>query len=65
LKELNIDVLPHSLWEAIKELKRDKLIQEALGQKIFERYVEAKTKEWDDFRINVTDWEIKRYLEII
>ncbi len=65
LEELKIDVLPHSLWEAIKELKRDKLVQEALGQNIFERYTEAKTKEWDDFRINVTEWEVKRYLEII
>lgn len=63
LEELKIDVLPHSLWEAIKELKGDRLVQEALGQKLFERYVEAKTEEWDDFRINVTDWEIKRYLE--
>ncbi len=63
LKELNIDVLPHSLWEATKELKGDKLVREALGKQMFERYVEAKTKEWDDFRINVTDWEIRRYLE--
>jgi glutamine synthetase len=65
LKELNIDVLPYSLWEALKELKKDKVVQEALGQKLFERYVEAKTEEWDNFRINVTDWEVKRYLEII
>ncbi len=63
LRRLNIDVLPHSLWEAIKELKKDKVIQEALGPKLFERYVEAKTKEWDDFRTHVTDWEIERYLE--
>ncbi len=63
LKELNIDVLPHSLWGAIKELKKDKVIQEALGKQTYESYVTAKTKEWDDFRIHVTDWEVKRYLE--
>lgn len=63
LEELNIDVLPHSLWEAIKQLKRNKVVQEALGQKLLERYVEAKTREWDEFRTNVTEWEVKRYLE--
>jgi glutamine synthetase len=63
LKELGIDVLPHSLWEALRELSKDKLMQEALGQKFFERYIEAKTKEWDEFRTHVTDWEVERYLE--
>lgn len=63
LKELNIDMLPHSLWEALKELKKNELVQQTLGKRVFETYVNAKTKEWDDFSIHVTDWEIKRYLE--
>jgi glutamine synthetase len=63
LEQMNISVLPHSLYEAIKELKRDRLVQEALGEKLFERYVEAKIKEWDEFRTTVTEWEVERYLE--
>lgn len=63
LSELGIDTLPYSLWEAIKYLKNDKVVQQALGQKIFERYVEAKTSEWDEFRTHVTEWEVNRYLE--
>jgi glutamine synthetase len=64
LESMNISVLPHSLYEAIKEMKKDKVIREALGEKLFERYVEAKMKEWDEFRTTVTEWEIERYLEI-
>jgi glutamine synthetase len=63
LEGMNINVLPHSLHEAIKELKKDRIIQEALGKKLFEQFVEAKIREWDDFRTTVTEWEVERYLE--
>ncbi|HEX9664205.1 MAG TPA: glutamine synthetase family protein [Patescibacteria group bacterium] len=64
LAEHNIKTLPHSLWQALKELKEDEVIQSALGPHLFERYIEAKTKEWDEFRLNVSQWELDRYLEI-
>ena len=64
LRELNIDVLPYSLWQALKELKEDEVIKKALGKHCYEKYIEAKTAEWDDYRIHVTDWEINRYLDI-
>ncbi|MFH1977992.1 MAG: glutamine synthetase family protein [Candidatus Aenigmatarchaeota archaeon] len=64
ISELKIDVLPHSLWQALKELKADTVIQEALGKHTYERYIEAKTQEWDEFRMQVTQWELKKYLEI-
>jgi glutamine synthetase len=59
----NIDTLPYSLWYAVKELRKDKLVQAALGEHTYERYIEAKTKEWDEFRIQVTKWELDKYLE--
>ncbi len=62
--EKKINTLPYSLWHAIKELKKDKVIQETLGNHTYERYLEAKTKEWDEFRLQVTPWEIEKYLEI-
>jgi len=40
------------------------VIQEALGQHVYERYVEAKRLEWNDYRIYVTQWELNRYLTI-
>ena len=64
LAELKIDKLPQSLWQALKEMKSSGLIKETLGQHTFERYLDAKTKEWDDFRMDVTKWELDRYLEI-
>lgn len=63
LKEKGIGNLPYSLMDAIKDLKSDEVIKEALGSHLFEKYVEAKTREWDEFRINVTEWERERYLE--
>lgn len=63
LAEFKIDQLPYSLWQALKELKKDKVIQEALGEHTYNKYIEAKTKEWDDYRIHVSQWELDKYLE--
>ncbi len=63
LEEKNIDVLPYSLWEAIKYLKKDDMLKSFLGEETWSKYIEAKTKEWDDYRISVSEWEINRYLE--
>ena len=63
LVQKNIDTLPTSLREALDELKKDKLLQEALGEHLFERYIDVKTKEWDEFKKQVTSWEIDTYLD--
>jgi glutamine synthetase len=63
LVEKNIGVLPTSLREALTELKKDKLIREVLGEHLFERYIDIKTKEWDEFKKQVTNWEIDMYLD--
>ncbi|HID64679.1 MAG TPA: hypothetical protein EYP49_18330 [Anaerolineae bacterium] len=65
LKELNIATLPGTLEEAINEIERDKVLQEALGEHAYEAFIRAKRAEWDDYRIQVTDWELKRYLQIL
>jgi len=59
----NIGVLPTSLLEALEELRRDKLLREVLGEHLFERYIDVKTKEWDEFKKQVTGWEIDTYLD--
>ncbi len=60
----NITVLPGSLMEALDELKASPLGKVALGEHIYEKYIEAKEKEWDSYRTHVTDWEIDNYLGI-
>ncbi len=59
-----LETLPGSLGEAIDALTQDEVIQEALGQHIYERYVEAKTQEWNEYRLYVSKWELDRYLTV-
>jgi len=59
-----IKVLPGSLEEAIQEFAANPLSKETLGDHIFSKFIEAKEKEWDRYRIAVTDWELQEYLDI-
>jgi glutamine synthetase len=59
----NINTLPTSLQEALDELRKDTLLQEVLGEHLYERYIDVKTKEWDEFKQQVTSWEIDTYLD--
>src|SRR5690606_21124453 len=54
--------LPMTLREAMGDLRRDKVIVEALGEHVFKQFVAAKTLEYDDYRIAVHAWELNRYL---
>ncbi len=58
-----VGVLPGSLNEALDELERDDVVRAALGEHVFEWFVEAKRQEWDDYRKQVSQWEVERYLE--
>jgi len=59
-----VSALPASLGDALEELKKDKVVQEALGEHIYERFIDTKTQEWDEYRLQVTKWEHERYLEL-
>jgi len=63
--EEDIDSLPGNLKEAIDEMEKSKLVRESLGEHIFTKYVEAKNREWNDYRIRVTQWELDQYLKKI
>jgi glutamine synthetase len=64
-RETGVGMLPGSLVEAIEELERDSVIQEGLGEHVFDRFVEAKREEWDEYRLQVTPWELERYLPVL
>ncbi len=57
-----LNVLPGSLAEAITELEADPVIKEALGTHVYDRFVTAKRLEWEDYRLEVTPWELDKYL---
>jgi len=63
LEKFYIKTLPISLKEAIIEMTKSDLVKETLGDFTFERYLDAKTREWNEYRLQVTDWEIRRYLK--
>ncbi|MBP8612925.1 MAG: glutamine synthetase [Candidatus Atribacteria bacterium] len=56
--------LPSTLKDAIEALKKDDVIKDCLGESIYKKYIEAKENEWDEYRISVTDWEIKNLLHL-
>jgi glutamine synthetase len=64
-KERGIVALPESLGEAIEELASSELMKRALGDHIFPRYIELKRREWDEYRVQVTEWEKGKYLSAL
>jgi glutamine synthetase len=62
--ELGVGQLPETLGEAIEELAQSELVEKALGDHIFQRYVDLKREEWEDYRVQVTPWELDRYLAV-
>lgn len=59
-----IEVLPANLEAALTELSTDTILRESLGNALFEKFLELKTKEWREFSTIVHDWERKKYLDV-
>ncbi|WP_336001007.1 type I glutamate--ammonia ligase [Halorientalis halophila] len=62
-EEYGIDTLPENLGEAIDALQDDETVFNALGDHIGEKFVEAKEQEYKEYLVDVSEWEIDRYLE--
>jgi glutamine synthetase len=58
-----IEDLPATLFDALELLKQDQTMVEALGEHLFEHFIEAKEIEWDMFRTQVHPWEREQYLQ--
>ena len=63
--EMGIGVLPTSLEVALSNMKESPLVREALGDHVFESFLRNKGIEWESYRSQVTDYELKRYLPIL
>ena len=64
-KIFGIDKLPRSLNEAAREFEKDAYIQEVLGEDLYRKYIEAKTREYQEYRGQVTEWELSKYLHLL
>jgi glutamine synthetase len=62
---LGIEQLPATLGEAIELTAESELALRTLGEHTFNRFVEIKRQEWDDYRVQVTPWELDRYMSIL
>src|SRR5689334_5957992 len=64
-RERGIVSLPETLGEAIDEFAGSDLLRRAFGDHIFDNYVKLKRKEWDEYRVQLTQWELDRYLGVL
>jgi glutamine synthetase len=62
---LGIEQLPETLGEAIELTAQSELALRTLGEHTFNRYIEIKREEWNDYRAQVTQWELDRYLPVL
>ncbi len=56
-----IETLPDSLKHAIKKAEEGTILREVFGKRMFEEYLRAKNREYDEYRMQVTPWERARY----
>ncbi len=61
-EKCNIPSLPENLRDAIMEMERSDLTRDVLGNHVFEKYIDAKTAEWNAYRMAVSKWELDSYL---
>lgn len=63
IEEMSIETIPHSLYETLEYLKQDDLIRKTLGKITFQKYIKAKTQEWNEYSEHISQWELDEYLE--
>jgi len=64
-RRLGIEQLPETLGEAVELTSESELVLRTLGEHMFNRFVEIKRREWEDYRVQVTRWELDRYLPVL
>jgi glutamine synthetase len=57
--------LPGSLQEAVQLTEKSKVVREALGDHVFNHFLENKKVEWDNYRIQITSYELEKYLPLL
>jgi glutamine synthetase len=60
-----IDTLPGSLWEAILLAEKSDLVRKALGEHVFNSFIRNKKIEWNQYKAQVTNYELEKYLPIL
>ena len=64
-KAHGITDLPGNLYAAILEAEKSELVRKILGDHIFDKFIENKKIEWDQYRTHVSQYELDKYLPIL
>lgn len=64
-RDLKNGVLPRNLWDATQIMKSSDLAKELLGENFVKHFAHTREHEWAQYQKAVTDWEYKRYFEIV
>ena len=64
-EKYGIHHLPESLGHALSLMEESSLVREVLGDHVFENFLHVKRKEWNEYRTQVTDWELNKYLQVL
>jgi glutamine synthetase len=64
-RDFSNGILPGNLWEATQQMKSSSVAKEILGDKFVEHFTQTREWEWKQHLKAVTDWEYRRYFEII
>lgn len=64
-RKRGIESLPGSLIEAIEITEKSELVRKALGDHVFTNFIENKKIEWDNYRRQVTTYELETYLPVL
>jgi glutamine synthetase len=64
-RALGIEPLPTSLEAAIEVMERSELVAETLGEHVFDYFLRNKKQEWEEYRAQVTPYELRRFLPVL
>jgi glutamine synthetase len=64
-KAHGIASLPGSLGEAVAIVENSEVVRRALGDHVFSRFIELKKAEWEEYRVQVTQYEIDKLMPIL
>ena len=62
LEKKGIEHLPETLHSAVKVFKKSSLMKDVLGEHLYDKYIDAKEKEWKEYHTTVSDYELRKYL---
>jgi glutamine synthetase len=65
LQKLGVESLPADLGEAIKEAENSEILYKALGEHVYNRLLQVKRAEFEEYRVQITPYELEKYLPIL